>query len=213
MSNWLNVNNEDLEKELQKNEDRKFKSYDVAPGVYNAKLAEVYLDKTDSGATMVYANVILQTGNDELTMRYSNCLISGDSKGNKSTYTNKNGKEITLPGVVDFVGMLTAIGTTIDDITPVEGAVEAFGDVIKVKVFKELFGKQLMVGVINRENEWDGNVTMRPEVKFWMDKKGNYKGEYIADKAKESIEKNPVIKLKAKKEKATSDDKKAAQKW
>ena len=66
-------------------------------GVYSMAINEAFIRKTDSGAKMLELSFVSDKGED---FRWSTCTQSGDAKGNKSTYTDKNsGKERDLPGV------------------------------------------------------------------------------------------------------------------
>ena len=172
----------------------------IDSGLYEATVKTAYIRKTDSGANMLEVDFILppKEGTTEPTLyHYSNCVKSGDEKGNKTTYTDKrSGKEIPLPGVVAFTKFLESIGSV--GAKAIEGQVKHKDDTIKALCINDIQGKKLMIGLIQEENLWNGNTTIKNDVKYWLDDKGeNSKGDDLRTKVKESIEKFPLKKLKA----------------
>ena len=162
-------------------------------GVYDAAVDKVYIRKTDSGANMLEIDFKFA---DESTFHWSTCVLSGDEKGNKSTYTSKQGKEVPLPGVQSMRHFLDAIGE--EDPKAVQGDVEHFGDKIKALCITGVQGKKLKLGINQYENFYNGEVSTRNDVKYWMNDKGENKaGDGILDKVVASLEKNPLKKLKA----------------
>jgi len=162
-------------------------------GLYIAAVDKAYIRKTDSGANMLEVDFKLA---DETTFHYSNCVASGDLKGNKSTYTSKQGKEVSLPGVQKMRLFLDAIG--VKDPNAVQGEVEHFGTKIKALCIESIQGKKLQIGVNQYENFYNGEVSIKNDIKYFLDangKSGN--GEDLAEKVTESLEKNPLKKLKA----------------
>ena len=123
-------------------------------------------------------------------------LKISDEKGNKSTYTSKQGKELPLPGVQSLTKFLTAIDSI--KAPAVKGEVEHFGTKIEALCFTGLQGKKLQIGINQYENFYNGETSVRNDVKYWLDEAGkNSAGEDLAEKVKESLEKNPIKKLKA----------------
>lgn len=162
-------------------------------GVYDVAVDKAYIRKTDSGANMLEIDFQLA---DETTFHYSTCVLSGDEKGNKSTYTSKQGKEIALPGVQSMRHFFDAIG--IEDPDATEGQVEHFSDKITALCLTGIQGKKLKIGINQYENFYNGEVSTRNDVKYWMNDKGENKaGDGILDKVTSSLEKNPLKKLKA----------------
>ena len=162
-------------------------------GLYTVAVDKAYIRKTDSGANMLEVDFKMEDGSD---FHYSTCVLSGDAKGNKSTYTTKQGKERALPGVDSMTKFLTAI----DSISAgaAEGEVEHFGTKMKVLAFSGLQGKKLQIGINQYENFYNGEVSVRNDVKYWLDEAGkNSAGEELSEKVKESLEKFPLKKLKA----------------
>jgi len=122
-------------------------------------------------------------------------LKISDEKGNKTTYTSKQGKELPLPGVISMSKFLTAI----DSLTAngIEGEVEHFGTKMTVLAFDGLQGKKLKVGLNQYENFYNGEMSIRNDIKYWMDEVGkNSKGEDISEKVIAKLEENPLKKLK-----------------
>lgn len=118
-----------------------------------------------------------------------------DEKGNKSTYTSKQGKEVALPGVQSMRHFLDAIGE--EDPGATEGDVEHYGDKIKALCLTGIQGKKLKLGINQYENFYNGETSVRNDVKYWMSSNGENKaGEGILDKVTASLDKNPLKKLK-----------------
>jgi len=162
-------------------------------GLYKVAVDQAYIRKTDSGANMLEVDFKLEDGTD---FHYSTCVLSGDAKGNKSTYTTKQGKERALPGVESMTKFLT----TIDGLkaSAVEGDVEHFGTKIKALCFTGLQGKKLQIGVNQYENFYNGETSVRNDIKYWLDEKGkNSAGEDLTEKVVDSLAKFPLKKLKA----------------
>ncbi len=161
-------------------------------GVYDAAINQAYIRKTDSGANMLEIDFIFA---DESTFHYSTCVASGDEKGNKSTYTSKQGKEIPLPGVTAMRHFLDAI--KVDDPAATQGDVEHFSDKIKALCITGIQGKKLKLGINQYENFYNGETSVRNDVKYWMNTQGENKaGDGILEKVVASLEKNPLKRLK-----------------
>ena len=169
-------------------------------GLYVVAVDKVYIRKTDSGANMLEADFKLEDGSD---FHYSTCVLSGDEKGNKSTYTTKQGKERALPGVESLTKFLTAIDSL--KAPAVKGEVEHFGTKIEALCFTGVQGKKLQIGINQYENFYNGETSVRNDVKYWLDASGkNSAGEDLIEKVTESLTKNPIKKLKASAGAATS---------
>ena len=167
----------------------------IPAGLYDAKVDKAFVRKTDSGANMLEVDFIVEIEDKPTTYHYSNCVLSGDAKGNKTTYTSKQGKEVSLPGVVSMTKFLTAIDSL--NASASKGTVEFKDKKIEVLAFSGLQGKKLKIGVIQEENLFNGNVSIKNDIKYWLDTEGkNSEGKDLVEKVIESIEKNPLKKLK-----------------
>ena len=165
----------------------------VESGLYTVAVDKAYVRKTDSGASMLEIDFKLEDGSD---FHYSNCCKSGDEKGNKSTYTSKQGKEVNLPGVVAMTKFLTAIDSI--QVPAVKGDVEHFGNKIEALCLTGIQGRKLQIGINQYENFYNGEVSIRNDIKYFLNESGkNAKGEDLVEKVTESLEKNPLKKLKA----------------
>jgi len=163
-------------------------------GVYDAAVDTAYIRKTPSGANMLEVNFVLQDGSP---FNWNTCILSGDEKGNKSTYTSKDGKELPLPGVSQMKHFLDAVG--VQDPAATQGEVKHRDETITALCITGIQGKKLKMGVNQFENEYNGEVNLRNDVKYWMTSDGkNSAGDEILEKVVASLEKNPVKKLKAK---------------
>ena len=162
-------------------------------GIYKVIVDKAYIRKTDSGANMLEVDFKMEDGSD---YHYSNCVLSGDQKGNKSTYTSKAGKEMPLPGVVQMTKFLTAIDSM--NASAVEGQVVHKDNKITALAFQGIQGKKLTIGMNQEENFYQGETLIKNDVKYWMDADGkNSAGEDLREKVAESLDKRPIKKLKA----------------
>lgn len=163
-------------------------------GVYSMAINEAFIRKTDSGAKMLELSFVSDKGED---FKWSTCTQSGDAKGNKSTYTDKNsGKERDLPGVISLKHFLDAIGEK----NPVANPGEVkFGDkTITALCLTEVQGKKLKLGINQFENEYNGSVNVKNDIIAFMDTDGNNRaGELIEDKISNKLKNNPIKKLRA----------------
>ncbi len=161
-------------------------------GLYTVAVDKAYIRKTDSGANMLEVDFKMEDGSD---FHYSTCVLSGDAKGNKSTYTTKQGKERALPGVESMTKFLTAIDSLSAGAT--KGEVEHFGTKMEALCFTGLQGKKLKIGVNQYENFYNGEMSVRNDVKYWLDAEGkNSAGEDLNEKVSESLKSNPLKKAK-----------------
>lgn len=174
-----------------------YESKAIPSALYDAKVDKAFVRKTDSGANMLEVDFVIEVDGKPITYHYSNCVLSGDQKGNKTTYTDKKtGNEVSLPGVQAMTKFLTAIESL--DASATKGQVEWKDSKIEVLAFTGLQGKKLKIGVVQEENLFNGNVTIKNDVKYWVDSEGNNsQGKSLTEKIEESILKNPLRKLKA----------------
>lgn len=176
----------------------------IEPGLYDAVVDKAFIRKTDSGASMFHLDLNVLVDGEPTTLSYTTAIKSGDEKGNKATYTTNNGKEVPLPGVVSMVKFLRTIGK--EDATTQEATIKFKDNNITVLAFEGLSGKKLKIGVTHEENEWEGNVFLKNNIKYFLKEDGtNDAGENIEEKVIESIKKNPVKKLKKKAQEQTQN--------
>jgi len=161
--------------------------------VYEAAVDTAFIRKTDSGAKMLEISFVFP---DDTGFKWSTCTQSGDEKGNKATYTNKNtGKEVDLPGVIALRHFLDAIGVPNPDATV--GTVKFGDDNIEALCMTNVQGKKLKLGVNQYENEYNGDVNLRNDITKFMTIDGNNgKGEYLQDKVEAALKRNPIKRLK-----------------
>ena len=173
-------------------------------GIYDVEIVQLYARQTDSGAVMIElegkTEVEVEGKKEEKKIYYSNCIQSGDEKGNKTTYTDKkSGKEMLLPGVVASVHMFQSMGLDFAKATPSKEKVERGQGTIEAKVFKELRAKKFKACIRQYENEYNGEVSVKYDIENFLDTDGkNNKGESQTEKFLKKIEKSPIKKLKAK---------------
>ena len=189
----IDVNNEELNKPQQVNTGGGL----LAPGVYKMTIDKVYATKADSGAVRLNAELkFKREDGSEGTFFWNTYVKSGDAKGNKATYTDKNGKEVPLPGVIEMRHFFKAAGVENPEIK--DAVIEVFGEQTPVKALPELTGKVVTVGVRHQYDDYrEKDVAF---VDTFLDKDGkNSDGEFLEDKLKEKIEKSPFKEGKKKK--------------
>jgi hypothetical protein len=160
---------------------------------------------------MLEVDFILNDGKD---FHWSTNVRSGDEKGNKTTWTVKEthseftkkkygvGNEVPLPGVADMQLFLKAVGVN-PEIK--DGQIKHKDKVINAGVMPDLQGTKLKLGITQYEDTYNGDITVRNEIKYFMDMAGNNnKGNNIEEKALKYITKNPIKKLKGAPAQATA---------
>lgn len=160
------------------------------PAVYDVAVEQAFVRKTDSGANMLHVDFITRDGQK---LFWSTCILSGNEKGNKSTYV-KDGKELPLPGVVEMNHFQAAAGKPLE---VKEGQVKFKDQTINALCLTKMTGAKLKIGVINEENTYNGNTTLRNAIRAFLTLDGkNSAGEDMLEKLEESIAKNPIKKEK-----------------
>lgn len=133
--------------------------FTLPTGLYPMVVENCYLDKTASGAMMMHLHLKRKTGGNQV-YRFSDCIVSGDAKGNKPTYV-KDGKEFPLPGYskMNQISRITA-GLKLGQISPEKKLVKLYDFDAKaevpreVPVVTEMVGQEILVGlVLKRENK------------------------------------------------------------
>lgn len=211
---WLNIDDEMIDNV----EDAKVGGEGYEPlesGVYKSKITQAYLRKTDSGAVMfeleVETDKIKDGSEDREKIYWSTCVVSGDEKGNKSTYTDKQGAERPLPGVTHVKHLFDSVGLDMKTEKPEPTKVKRGDNEIDAKVFKSLTGKMFTACARQYENEYNGEISIKVDIENFLDLEGkNKKGEFLVDKFKKKIEKSPIKLLKKKAAPTTQENSEAA---
>jgi len=133
--------------------------FTLPTGLYAMIVQNAYLDKTSTGAMMMHLHLKRKTGGNQV-YRFSDCIVSGDTKGNKPTYI-KDGKEFPLPGYskMNQICQITT-GLTLGQITPEKKLIKLYDFDAKaevpreVPVVTEMVGQEILVGLqLRRENK------------------------------------------------------------
>lgn len=120
--------------------------------VYDFTVDMAYIAFSQGGAMSL--NLTLKGSNGE-NLKEAIWVASGDAKGNKNTFTDKQGKEQYLPGfnMGNAISLLT-VGKEIGDLDPEEKTIniynfEAKKEVpTKVPVLVEMLGEKITLGVL-----------------------------------------------------------------
>jgi len=123
-------------------------------GLVEFNIEMAFLGKSKGGANSL--TVHLKSASGE-SMRNTQWITSGDAKGGKHTYTDKNGDEQYLPGFnIGNAMCLLAGGIELSDVEPEEKTIKLYDfDVkaevpTKVQVITEIVGKPILIGVVKQ---------------------------------------------------------------
>lgn len=123
-------------------------------GLYDLKVITAYLKKSQGGALALELAAVTPDGKN---LRQSLWMASGDAKGNKNYFEDKNGKKQYLPGFnhANAIALLT-VGKEIGELETEEKVIniysyDAQADVpTKVEMFTELLDQEFTAGVIQQ---------------------------------------------------------------
>jgi hypothetical protein len=125
----------------------------VESGLYETTIAMAYLQKSKGGALGLF--LTLKAGDKEI--KQTLWMTSGDAKGNRNYYEDKNGDKKYLPGFNTANSLcLLSVGKEISAMDPEQKVVslyspEAKAEVpTKVDVLTELLGKEVIAGVLKQ---------------------------------------------------------------
>lgn len=187
---------EELAKEIKP--EQVYEGKTLPAGLYPAVVDKAYIKESQSGAKGLVVDFNVQMPDGEVKpYSYIAWVASGDEKGNKSTYTDKKtGKERPLPGYTAMVKFLRAIDS--EDAQVQEATLPGKdGAPMTVQAFQGLQGKKLMIGIRQEENLYEGNITIRNDIQYWLNEDGkNEEGEDLKEKVAEKLASNPIKKLK-----------------
>jgi len=196
---WGVDTNQLEQEEKQKLEDQK-KFGAVTSGIYNAVIEKAFLSKSDSGATAfeIEAKSFLDDGSEGKTIFAQFWIKSGDEKGNKTTYTTKDGKERLLPAWTQVNHLLAVAGKKLEDLNPKDATIQRGDTTIKVKALEELTGTKTKIVIQQYENEYDNEISIRYKIRDFLNLDGTdiHGKEDAEERWKKTLEKTPVRKLR-----------------
>jgi hypothetical protein len=143
-------------------------------GVYDMELELAYLDRSKGGAMALKCHFTGAPPNMDAYVRNTFWITSGDAKGNKNYYVDRNGQKRLLPGMAQANAMANILaGKNLSDCTAQEKTIplwsfEASKEIpTKVVVFTELLRKPLKVGILkkieNKRIQSNGSWVPGPE--------------------------------------------------
>ena len=122
-------------------------------GLYPAKVEAAYIKTSDGGA--VALSVILKVGNREV--REDWWSASGNTKGNKNYYMDKDGNKQYLPGFLMARSLaLLTVGKELDELETETKTIKLYSSEAKaevptkVQMMTDLVGQEILVGVIRQ---------------------------------------------------------------
>ena len=125
--------------------------YILDSGVYDFNIDLAYMGQSQGGA--VNLNLVCSSKGGK-TLRQTLYVTSGDAKGNKTTYTDKDGNARPLPGMAQANAICRmTMGTDLGDMATEEKVIKLYdftakADVdTKVAMIMPLIGKQISFGV------------------------------------------------------------------
>ena len=127
-------------------------SYIKSTGLYPVTVDMAYLSKTVNGALAL--NLHFKAVEDNSMIRQTIYMTSGDKKGNKNHYFDKNKKKRLLPGMItaDQIATITA-GKSMAALTPEQKTIKLWDyesqaeKPTQVPVLTEILGQPLLVGL------------------------------------------------------------------
>lgn len=200
MENWLGID-ESLLEEYDNIEVPEFKQ--IESGVYKVKIDKAYLTTSSGGATMFNIDMVEIADDNPIGGRHifwNTAVRSGDAKGNKATYT-RDGKEYPLPGTIIVKHLFNAVGVPLN-VKPKPVKVEHYGNVVDAKAFAELEGREVCVAIQQYEDEYNGEMKIKIDVKDFFKCDDAEKME----KWKKYLDRNPLRKSRKKKEVQQTDE-------
>jgi hypothetical protein len=126
----------------------------IESGLYPHKVTMAYFGKSDGGAMSLSLHLADPTGRE---LRQTLWITSGDAKGNKNYYENKQGEKAYLPGfnLANSLSLLT-VGKEISELVPEEKVVKLYDFKEKkevnttVAMLTELLGQEILTGVLRQ---------------------------------------------------------------
>jgi hypothetical protein len=126
----------------------------VESGLYPSKVTMAYMEISQGGATAVVVHLKSDSGR-EITQKL--WAVSGNAKGNKNTFTDKEGNEQYLPGfnIANSLSLLT-VGKELSDLETEDKLVNIYDYDLKkevpvsMPVFPELLGQEVIAGVVKQ---------------------------------------------------------------
>ncbi len=168
----------------------------LAPKVYDFQIDRAYVTKTSGGANKLCIDFqYVKDDGDTGVFYYTNFISSGDEKGNKTTYT-KDGKEHSLPGLIEFNNILKALKVENPDVK--KATIELFDEPTEVLAMPTLSDKKCKAGIRTKYDDYrEKDVAF---VDTFLDSDGkNSDGEDLLEALEQKIEKTPYKKSRAKK--------------
>ena len=122
-------------------------------GAYPVKVDSAYFTEAASGAV----GVVINLTNGSKDFRTTQYIQSGNAKGNKTTYTDKNKQEVPLPGFTQVNNLcLLTLGKEIADMATEKKTVNVYnakaGKEIptEVDMLTGLIGQEIIMGVVKQ---------------------------------------------------------------
>lgn len=179
----------------------------VDSGSYRAKIGMAYTEKSKGGALGLFVTFLL--GPDfKKELRQTLWMTSGDAKGNKTYYADKDGNNQPLPGFsqANAIAMLST-GKEIGDLDTEEKVINLYNYEVKkdvptkVQAVTELIGQEVVLGVIRQTVD----KTKKNDASGEYEPTGETRDENEIDKifcAREGFENYTTTEVKAKAEAA-----------
>ena len=148
-------------------------SYILDSGVYPMVVEMAYFSKSKGGALAL--NLTLQSEEFKTRVRQTLWVTSGDQKGNKNYYVDKDGNKRALPGMAqadELAKILT--GKSLSDLSTEEKVIKLYNydtkqeEPTKKEVLMDFLGERLIVGIVKiqdnkRVQTGDGNWIDGPD--------------------------------------------------
>ena len=197
MTDIWGISTDLLEKSVAEQEERQESTGVLQSGIYPVTVEKAYLSKSQGGATAFNLDMVSDDGKK---IFYTGWIRSGDEKGNKATYTDKNGNEVPLPSWFQVEHFLKAVGKKLEELKPVPAKMERFGRTEEILALPQLEGARCKAVVRQYENEYNGEVSIKYDIEDFLRLDGSRVGSKGRDEKAwaEFLAKNPIRKLRNK---------------
>ena len=193
------VSQELLEQEDKAQVERENSFADFNAGVYDMVVDKAYLVKSKNGATGFEVE-LAEMKPDGTTGRHLWQTYWIKNREGSTTYTGQDGKQHLLPAWVQVNRLLRIAGKTLQDLAPKPVTIKRFGKDEEVGILEPLHGTKVKAVVRPYEDDYTGEVKLKPEVVDFLNVDGTSASEGGRDEEKwlTYLSKNPVKKLKKK---------------
>lgn len=167
-------------------------------GVYPMVVDKAYLIKSKNGATGFEVE-LAEIKPDGNTGRHLWQTFWIKNREGQTTFVGKDGKQKLLPSWVQVNRLLHVANKTLQSLVPKTVTIERYGQTEEVCIFDPLHGTKVLAVVRPYEDDYTGEIKLKPEVIDFLNADGTATGKGRDEEAWLTfLSKNPIKKLKKK---------------